>query len=129
MHDLNTIHRLNEEAHGKAVRQWQYEGRWVLAVYAGVHLLRAEPYGTHAEAQAALTALTGGPDWTATDRATVLAPTQDGYTPRRDQSEDRLTLADLTKAGAAGLSDDGYLAVKQRELDKWAAARDAIGAV
>jgi hypothetical protein len=40
MHDLNTINRLNLEAHGKAIEGDRLKGKHVVATYEGLHLTR-----------------------------------------------------------------------------------------
>lgn len=62
MHDLNTINRLNAEAAQKhldavdwrqAIANFQRQGRYVLAKYAGLTLVSVETFDNAAEAQAA----------------------------------------------------------------------------
>lgn len=89
MHDLNTIIRLNAEAHGDAVDRRRAEGKFVVAKYTGLHLVSFEAYDTGA---AALQALNDGRVGASPDvHFKLYNPT---LVPRgRDQSEDR-TLAD-----------------------------------
>lgn len=47
MHDLNTIHRLNEEAVATSQAQaLAATGKWVLRRYSGLHLRGQEAYDT-----------------------------------------------------------------------------------
>lgn len=51
MHDLNTINKLNAEAHAKSVKTAQEAGLWVIAKYTGLHLLSTTNFNSAAEAQ------------------------------------------------------------------------------
>ena len=44
MHDLNTIIRLNEEAHGQAITSLRDQGKHVVAMYDGVHLVKHDAF-------------------------------------------------------------------------------------
>lgn len=57
MHDLHTIHKLNAEAYAQGIENFRKQGRHVLAVYSGLHLMSVETFGTAEEATAALEAI------------------------------------------------------------------------
>lgn len=87
MHDLNTINRLNREAHGASIVKWRNSGKFVVTMKEGATLMSAIPYDTLAPAQAYADSIpqVGG---TTVD---VLHPTGVAYQPvgfTRDQSED-----------------------------------------
>lgn len=104
MNDLNTIHRLNVEAHAKSIDNWRSSGKHVLATYTGLTLFAAVPYDTQAEAERALATAQAQRD--PTQRYEVLAPTRlNAPAPvsiTRDQSEDTgasfASVADYFKA-------------------------------
>lgn len=99
MHDLNTINRLNAEAHGASIKKWNAEGKHVLATYAGLTLISAVPYDTEADARSALEQTDLGPS----TRTALYPPSPAFYAAKRDQSEDRpqtRTLEELAALGA-----------------------------
>lgn len=51
MHDLNTINRLNYQAHAASIETHRRDGRHVLARYEGVHLVGYDTYTDLDEAQ------------------------------------------------------------------------------
>lgn len=53
MHDLNTIRRLNAEAHAATIEKARNEGKHVVATFAGLHLMTVE---TYSDAETALAA-------------------------------------------------------------------------
>lgn len=102
MHDLNTINRLNAEAFEKSIRNFQAQGRWVLARYDGLALTSVETFTELTAAQQVLeqrpaNSLQG-------ERAAIFAPLPVGAA-SRDQSEDRAqpyTLDELAALGRTG---------------------------
>lgn len=106
MHDLNTINRLNEQAHGKAIERWRSEGKYVVASKQGLTLIGAAPFDTAEQAARVKANLEASP----LNRNTgftveVLAPTAPHYSVTRDQSEDRRqpwTLEELAALGRTG---------------------------
>jgi hypothetical protein len=106
MHDLNTINSLNRERHTRSIHQWRYEGKHVVATYAGSTLMSAVPYETMEEAGAAAAAV----EQLGSVYCTIWAPSQSDYVPRRDQSEDRV------------------LRARQVQLSQWQDQRNAPGA-
>lgn len=87
MNDLNTINRLNREAHGAAIVNWRNGGKFVVTTKEGLTLVSAIPYDTLVDAQAAYDAIPaiGGTS------VALLHPTGVAYAPVayvRDQSED-----------------------------------------
>lgn len=54
MHDINTINKLNAEAHAKSITTAQQAGLWVIAKYSGLHLLSTTSFNSAHEAQAFL---------------------------------------------------------------------------
>lgn len=54
MHDLNTIRRLNAEAHADSIRAAQAAGKHVVATYAGLHLMTTQAFDDEAAALAEL---------------------------------------------------------------------------
>lgn len=91
MHDLNTISRLNAEAHAQGIQELQAKGQFVVANYTGLTLLNFGGHPTLAAATAALEAPVDSPD----QHRGLFTPT-----PRpigqRDQTEDR-TVADYAE--------------------------------
>ena len=87
MHDLNTINRLNAEAHGDAITYWRRNGKHVVTVHEGLALVTATPHDTHDEAVAASVALV---EVNTGRTVTLLAPTRaaNPVAITRDQSED-----------------------------------------
>lgn len=57
MHDLNTIAKLNAEAYEQGIENFRKQGRHVLAIYSGLHLMSVETFGTAIEATTALEAI------------------------------------------------------------------------
>jgi hypothetical protein len=53
VHDLDTIRRLNAEAHADRIQELQRQGKHVVALFAGLHLIRHEAYDS---AEAAIAA-------------------------------------------------------------------------
>ncbi len=89
MHDLNTINRLNEQAHGHEILQQRAAGKHVVAVYEGLHLARHSVHDTQAEAESfqAWEGMKG-----VGVRAALLGPLTEAEAALvrgRDQSEDR----------------------------------------
>ena len=62
MHDLNTISRVNAEAHGKGIAALQAKGLHVVANYDGLTLNNFKGHDTVESATAALTAPVDSPD-------------------------------------------------------------------
>lgn len=62
MHDLNTIRRLNAEAHAASIAKAQADGKHVVAEYAGLHLMTTQVFDDEASALAALKAPTEAGD-------------------------------------------------------------------
>jgi hypothetical protein len=103
MHDLNTINRLNAEAFGNAIKNFQAQGRWVIAKRAGLHLISIESFSFETEAQNALADKTTKLE--ASESVELLPPTAGFHATGRDQSEDRptpLTLEELAALGRTG---------------------------
>jgi hypothetical protein len=99
MHDLNTIVRLNVEAHGKAITQWRADGKFVVAIYEGITLHAATPYGDEETARIAARA---DEQRNTGRRVEVLLPTGSFHAATRDQSEDRgVSYATVEEAVAA----------------------------
>lgn len=57
MHDLATIHKLNAEAYAQGIDNFRKQGRHVLAIYSGLHLMSVETFTTAEEATTALEAI------------------------------------------------------------------------
>lgn len=51
MNDLNTISRLNAEAHAHSIHTARGAGRWVVARFTGLHLQSTSEHTTDADAQ------------------------------------------------------------------------------
>lgn len=96
MHDLNTIRRLNLDTFGQAIKNFQRQGRFVMAVYAGLHIVSIESFSTADEAADGVAERTERleaserievfPPARAAEQAAAAAPVE---TLMRDQSEDR----------------------------------------
>lgn len=96
MHDLNTIRRLNLDTFGQAIKNFQRQGRFVMAVYAGLHIVSIESFSTSGDAAYGVAERTDRleaserievfPPATAAEQAAAAAP---GEPLKRDQSEDR----------------------------------------
>ena len=54
MHDLNTIRRLNAEAHADSINRVRAKGRFVVADYAGLTLMSYRSFEERPHAEAAL---------------------------------------------------------------------------
>jgi|GEM_PF-2284120 len=85
MHDLNTIHKLNLEAHGAGIKADRASGKHVVATYAGLTLLSHETFDGLEDALAAINAPTESPD----QHRVYLSPLDGFHAAARDQSEDR----------------------------------------
>lgn len=88
MHDLNTINRLNEQAHGHEILQQRSAGKHVVAVYEGLHLARHTAFDRETDAVAAALEEGNGVGVS----AKVLRPLTEAEAALvrgRDQSEDR----------------------------------------
>lgn len=95
MHDLRTISRLNAEAFGPAITNLQRQGRFVVAKYAGLHILSIESFSDETEARADFDEAVDSPDKTKKLFAPIASA--DGANPvQRDQSEDRTCIAPET---------------------------------
>ena len=89
MHDLNTINRLNAEAFEAAIKNFQAQGRYVLAKYEGLTLVSIETFGSaDALCDGHYAALEANPPATGTHVKTF-PPTAGFHAAKRDQSEDR----------------------------------------
>jgi len=86
MHDLNTISRLNAEAHAQGIKNLQDAGLHVVANYTGLTLLNFEGHVSGESAFAAARAPVESPD----QHRRVFVPNQYPVG-ARDQSEDRAT--------------------------------------
>ena len=93
MHDLNTINRLNAEAFHDAVSNFQRQGRYVVATYAGLSLFSIETFGDEAAALLAVDAAVPTGNSKRMFRPTAPAPAEGYVQPTRDQSEDRAKVA------------------------------------
>lgn len=97
MHDLNTITRLNAESTEAAlINDARRQGLYVVALYAGLHLVTFSTYGNASAAAEAARAPTD-----ASERRVV-------YGPARDQSEDYakpLSLEQLAALGRRSVGD------------------------
>lgn len=51
MYDLNTINRLNAEAHAASIQTAQKAGLWVVAKYTGLHLVSTTTFNTADDAR------------------------------------------------------------------------------
>lgn len=93
MHDLNTINKLNQKAFEDSVTKLQAEGKFVVALYAGLSLIGIEPFDDEPAARAFI----AGNDEDPSARAFLLSPITNAAEKAairgRDQSEDR-TLGD-----------------------------------
>lgn len=84
MHDLNTINRLNYEAHVASISAARAEGKFVVAKYEGLHLIITENFDEAPVVKSGATDSTGG-------RVQVFEPFSDAERAAyagRDQSED-----------------------------------------
>ena len=84
MHDLNTINRLNREAHGESIAKWRASGKHVVAIYAGLTLMSATPHDT---LRGAAEAVIAEDEADPSRRIDILTPTAPAAL-TRDQSED-----------------------------------------
>ena len=128
MHDLNTLHRLNVEAHAKSVTQWRSAGQWVVVVYEGLTLFSATPHDTESSAKEEHAAIpqVGG------THSAILPPTAAHYAATRDQSEDRpvqYSLEELAALGATTVKPvttvGDYITQKQQAQDTYTSSRNA----
>lgn len=96
MHDLNTIVRLNRQAHERSISTWRNQGKYVVAAYDGMHLVVAEPHDS------ADSAISAGARITVPGLSISLLPPipPEQRVGHRDQSEDR---------GVSFASIDDYL--------------------
>jgi len=106
MHDLNTINKLNAEAFEAAIKNFQAQGRYVLAKYEGLALVSIETFGSaDALCDGHYAALEANPPATGTHFKTF-PPTAGFHATGRDQSEDRastqLGLEELAALGRTG---------------------------
>ena len=88
MHDLNTINRLNAEAFEAAIKNFQAQGRYVLAKYEGLTLVSIETLGN-------ADALCDG-------HFKCLTPTAGFHATKRDQPEDRPASRTVEELAALG---------------------------
>lgn len=116
MHDLNTINRLNTEAFETAIKNFQAQGRYVLATYEGLTLTAIETFpSADALSDGHYAALEKNPPATGTNFKTF-PPTAGFHAAKRDQSEDRQQplslerLDQLARTGEKTLGD--YIARK-----------------
>ncbi len=111
MHDLNTIRRLNAEAHAASITAARAAGKHVVAEFAGLHLMTTEVFDNEAAALAALKAPTE-----AGDSRAYFPPVPGHHASRRDQPEDRGQpftldqLAALGRSGRNGYPEDEFVA-------------------
>lgn len=106
MHDLNTINKLNANAFEAAIKNFQAQGRYVLAKYEGLTLTGIETFGnTDALCDGHYAALEANPPSTGT-HFKIFPPTAGFHAAGRDQSEDRastqLSLEELAALGRTG---------------------------
>lgn len=104
MHDLNTINRVNAEAHAADINAARRQGKHVVGYFDGLHLMGFVAYNTAAEAAKIRDHLT-----VAGERRVVYEPIKPAYdrgTARaaalRDQSEDRRQPYSLEQLAALG---------------------------
>lgn len=86
MHGLETIQRLNREAHERGIDSLRAAGLWVVSNWIALHLVSFESHSTQEAAQAAASAACD-----AGDRRVVHPPMSDAERAEfrgRDQSED-----------------------------------------
>ena len=103
MHDLNTITKLNAEAHGAAINKSRSSGKWVVPHYAGLTLMSFRSFDTREEAIEHRDS-----QLEASEHRSVLEPLPSFYPATRDQSEDRAqprNLAELAALGARSVGD------------------------
>jgi hypothetical protein len=103
MHDLNTIRRLNAEAHAESINTARAAGKHVVAEFAGLHLMTTYAFDDVADALAALKAPAE-----AGDSRAYFPPVPAHHAARRDQSEDRgqpFTLDQLAALGRRSVGD------------------------
>lgn len=111
MHDLNTIRRLNAEAHAASILAARAAGKHVVAEFAGLHLMSTTVFDNEADAMVALKAATEAGDCRA-----YFSPLPGHHGAGRDQSEDRRQpysleqLAALGRSGRNGYPEDEFLA-------------------
>ena len=74
MHDLSTISKLNAAAFAEAIDRYRKAGRYVIAEYAGLHLMSIETFSTEQEAFEKFATYAGKLDST---HAKLLAPFAD----------------------------------------------------
>lgn len=122
MHDLNTINKLNANAFEAAIKNFQAQGRYVLAQYEGLTLVSIETFGSaDALCDGHLDALEKNPPATGTHFKTF-PPTAGFHAAHRDQSEDRaaaqLSLEELAALGRSGRAPESA-------FDKLQASHDA----
>ena len=127
MHDINTINRLNAEAHAKSVTRWRAEGNFVVTIHEGLSLVSAAPYGTKELAESVAAA---NREVNTGRTVTVLEPTGNHHSLQRDQSEDRkqpYTLEELAALGRTGEDKTlgNYIERKQSQLSAYEASRNA----
>lgn len=85
MHDLNTINRLNVEAHHAAIQRERAAGKHVVLTYAGLHLVSHQSFEIIEDALNAYKAPLASPD----EHRSLLQALPDWHGAARDQSEDR----------------------------------------
>ena len=103
MHDLNTLNRLNAEAHAAAMTRVRATGKHVVAHYAGLTLMSFRSFETLEEAVAHQTGAVE-----ASEHRSILGPLPSFAGSSRDQSEDRAqprNLAELAALGARSVGD------------------------
>lgn len=98
MHDLNTINRLNVEAHHAAIQRERAAGKHVVVTYAGLHLVSHQSYDIIEDALNAYKAPLAAPD----EHRSLLPCLPDWHGAARDQSEDRIHAVVAYKTGADG---------------------------
>lgn len=98
MHDLNTINRLNVEAHHAAIQRERAAGKHVVLTYAGLHLVSHQSYDIIEDALNAYKAPLAAPD----EHRSLLPALPYWHGAARDQSEDRVHAVVAYKAGADG---------------------------
>lgn len=94
MHDLNTINRLNAETHADAINAARRQGKYVVALYAGLHLVG---FSSHDDSRSVVSAF--GAPVEAGERRVIYGPITG---PARDQSEDRRQPFSLEQLAALG---------------------------
>lgn len=102
MHGLNTLNRLNAEAFEAAIKNFQAQGRYVLAKYEGLTLVSIETFSNaDALCDGHYAALEANPPATGTHFKTF-PPTAGFHAAKRDQSEDRPGSCTVEELAALG---------------------------